>query len=298
MKKRAVAIGIFDGVHRAHRLLIKRTVREAKKLKAVPAVVTFDPHPRKVLSGDHKNPPILMSLEHRLRLFKSLGIRETRVVPFTKRFSQFPAEDFLERFLVKKLGACFLAVGHDFRFGYQAKGTAAYLRAHAKSLGYKLYVCPAVRVGGRILSSTAIRHDIEKGRLHHAAQMLGRPVSLYGTVVKGHGRGAELGFPTANLDPHHETLPPEGVYAVYAQLGKKRIRGVVHIGSRPTFGERDRSVEVHLLGWRGELYGRELELFFVKKLRGIRRFPSRQALTAAIRRDVAQARRVFSPLHS
>lgn len=293
-KKRCIAIGIFDGVHRGHASILHRVVRGARRLKATPAVLTFDPHPRKVLSGDRKNPPILMSLEHRLRVIASLGIREVVVVHFEKKFSRVTREAFLERDLVGRLGAKMLGVGHDFRFGRFARGNAAYLRSRSRALGFKLSVCAPVKRKGRIISSTAIRRAIETGRLERARDMLGRPVSVYGTVVHGHGRGARIGFPTANLDPHHETLPPEGVWAVYGDLEGARVRGVLHIGPKPTFGEGQKSVEVHLLGRRGSLYGKEIELFFLKRLRPIRRFENARSLSYAIGRDVARARRVFS----
>ncbi len=293
-KKRCIAIGIFDGVHRGHADILRRVVREAKKLKAIPAVLTFDPHPRKVLSGDHKNPAILMSLEHRLRTIAALGIKEVFVVRFDRKFSLIPHQKFLKDTLVKKLGAKMLAVGHDFRFGRGGLGNTGILGAYAREQGYKLFVCPAVKKGGRIISSTVIRQDIEKGKLKAAADLLGRPVSIYGTVVHGSGRGHKIGFPTANLDPHHETLPPDGVYAVRGDLDGKKLKGVLHIGKRPTFGLKEKSVEVHLFGRAGDLYGREIELFFVKKLRPIRRFKNASALAVAIHKDIRQARHVFS----
>lgn len=289
-KKRCLAIGIFDGVHRGHADILHHVVREAKKLKASPAVLTFDPHPRKVLSGDHKNPPILMSIEHRLRIFAAVGIKETFILRFDKKFSQRTREVFLERDVVGRLGAKMLGVGHDFRFGRFAKGDAAYLRERSADLGYGLFLCRPVKHDGRVISSTAIRHDIESGNLLGAAQMLDRPASIYGTVVRGSGRGKRLGFPTANLDPHHETLPPDGVYAVTGDLDGKKLKGVLHIGKRPTFGLKKRSVEVHLFDLKADLYGREIELFFVKRLRGIRRFKNAAVLRAAIQKDIRAAR--------
>ncbi len=290
--RRCVAIGIFDGVHLAHARILRRAVAEAKKTGARSAVLTFDPHPRKVLSGDHRNPPILMSLEHRLRTFASLGVEEAVVVRFTKKFAGVERETFLEKVLVGRLGARMLSVGHDFCFGRKALGTTSYLRQRSRALGLRLFVCPPVKRAGRVISSTAIRLHIEKGRLRQAETMLGRPVSVYGSVVRGRGRGRALGFPTANLDPHHETLPPAGVYAVRGDLGGRRLKGVLHIGSRPTFKERDKSVEVHFLDWKGSLYGRELELFFVKKLRSIRRFSGPKSLSRAIEGDIRMARRL------
>ena len=293
-KKRCLAIGIFDGAHRAHARILRGVVREAKRTRARSAVLTFDPHPQKVLSGDHKNPLILMSLAHRLRVIASFGVAEAVVVPFNKKFSRVDRDTFLEKYLIDRLGVKMLAVGHDFRFGRGARGTTRYLAACSRRLGFKLFVCPPVKQKGRVISSTAIRRLIERGHLKQAEKMLGRPVSVYGTVVRGRGRGRTLGFPTANLDPHHETLPPEGVYAVRGELDGKHLKGVMHIGKRPTFGERDKRVEAHLFDWKRPLYGRELEFFFVRKLRPTRHFKGPAELIRAIRSDERRARRIFA----
>jgi len=288
-KRRSVAIGIFDGVHLAHRRILKNAIRAAKTNHAVPLVVTFDPHPQKVLSGNKKNPPILMSLEHRLRVMASLGIEEALVVRFDKKFSKMTREVFLRSRLLGRLGMVSLAVGHDFCFGRNAAGGLDYLSQEAKRFGFKLSVCPAVRARGKTVSSTMIRRLIEGGSLAKARLMLGRPVSIFGTVIHGRGRGKKVGFPTANLDPHHETLPPEGVYAVRGRLNKRLLLGVLHIGKRPTFSDTQKSVEVHWLDWSGNLYGREIELFFMKKIRPTRRFASARALERAIRKDILAA---------
>lgn len=295
-KRRSVAIGIFDGVHLAHRRILKNAIRAAKTKRAVSTVVTFDPHPQKVLSGNKKNPPILMSLEHRLRVMASLGIEEAVVVRFDKKFSKMTREVFLHGRLLGRLGMISLAVGHDFCFGRNAAGGLDYLSREAKRSGFKLSICAAVRVRGKTVSSTMIRHLIERGSLAKAHRMLGRPVSIFGTVIHGRGRGKKVGFPTANLDPHHETLPPEGVYAVRGRLNKRALLGVLHIGRRPTFYDDQKSVEVHWLDWNGDLYGREIELFFVKKLRSTRRFAGTRALKDAIQKDILAASRAFSSL--
>ena len=295
-KRRSVAIGIFDGVHRAHQTILKGAVRAAKKNRAGSLVVTFDPHPQKVLSGNKKNPPFLMSLEHRIRVMESLGIQETLVVRFDKKFSRISREVFLRGLLVGRAGMISLGVGHDFRFGRNAEGDLGYLSQEAKELDFGLSVCKPLKVQGEIISSTVIRNLVEKGNFKKAARMLGRPVSIFGTVIHGRGRGKGLGFPTANLDPHHETLPPEGVYAVRGMLGIRPLRGVLHIGKRPTFKDAEKSVEVHWLDLKRDLYDREIELFFVKRLRATRRFADAQALGRAIQRDIAAAYKAFSSL--
>ena len=292
-KERAVAVGIFDGVHQGHQKIIARVLIESRKRGWVPTVVTFDPHPMKVLRPRIHHPNILMSLAHRLRMFESLGVREAVVIRFDRRFSKVSREIFLRRLLLDRLGMKFLAVGHDFRFGRKALGDSDFLRGEAKKSGFHAAFISPLKNAGQIISSTRIRSLVETGRLAEAKKMLGRPVSVYGTVVRGRGRGKKLGFPTANLNPHHEALPPEGVYAAFGYLGGRKLKGVIHIGARPTFSESDRSLEVHFLNFTGDLYGREIELVFVARLRGIRRFQNPEALTRAIRRDSQKAARLL-----
>ena len=292
---RCLAVGIFDGVHRGHMAILKKALRAARASRLGSLVVTFEPHPQKVLSGKKSALKVLMSLEHRLRLFSSLGLREALVIRFNKKFSRLTHEDFL-RLLIEKTGMRALSVGDDFRFGRFAKGDRDYLKQASRKLGFRLFLTRPLKFRGRVISSTRIRRLIEGGDLAQAARLLGRPVSLYGTVVHGHGRGRSLGFPTANLDPHHETLPPEGVYAVHGRVNGSRsaVDGVLHIGKKPTFADAEKSVEAHLFGRKGDLYGRELELFFVRRLRGIRRFRNGRELARAIERDTQRARRILA----
>lgn len=290
-RARSAAVGIFDGVHRGHRKILSRVLSEARRLRTKALVVTFEPHPNKILRPAQPH-PILMSLQHRLRFFEKMGISETLVVRFTKRFAGITREGFLRR-LLQRAGMRTLAVGHDFRFGHRGKGNTRFLQARSRELGFHLSVIPAFRHRGEIISSTRIRRLIERGNLKKAGEMLGRPVSVYGNVVRGRGRGKSLGYPTANLNPHHETLPPAGVYAVWGLLDGQKLKGVVHIGARPTFRERECSVEAHFLNFNGIIYGREVELIFVKKLRPIRRFKDQASLVRAIRRDASQALRIL-----
>ncbi len=291
-RARAVAIGIFDGVHRGHSLILRKALASAKKLRASATVVTFDPHPQKVLSPG-RTPKILMSLEHRLHFFATHGVKETVVVPFNKGFSRVSHQDFLKKLLLKKLGMRSLSVGEDFRFGRKALGGRDYLKKESRAEGFALFLSPALSYKGRPVSSTRIRERIEKGDLKEASRMLGRPVSVSGTVVHGRSRGSRIGFPTANLNPHHETLPPPGVYAARGELGGKYLQGVVHIGERPTFQDRRKTLEVHFLDFHRPLYGREIELAFLGRLRGVRTFPDARVLVRQIRKDILRARALF-----
>ncbi|MBI3253092.1 MAG: bifunctional riboflavin kinase/FAD synthetase [Candidatus Omnitrophica bacterium] len=287
-RPRAVAIGIFDGVHRGHRKIIQKALGAARRSRAASLVVTFEPHPNKILRPGQKH-PILMSLEHRLRLFERLGIAEVLVIRFDRRFSKITHEDFLRGLLLKRLGMKSLCVGHDFRFGFRGRGDARYLRQESGKRGFGFSLVAPLKVRGRTISSTRIRRLIERGHLRKAEEMLGRPVSVYGTVIHGRGRGRSVGFPTANLNPHHETLPPRGVYAARGFLGERELAGVIHIGKRPTFADRQASLEVHFLNFHKNIYGREVELIFIKKLRPIRKFRDKAALAEAIREDIRKA---------
>ncbi len=289
IRPRALAIGIFDGVHRGHQLILKKAFSSAKKIRAISMVITFDPHPQKVLSPKHQNPKILMSLDHRLRFFSSLGIQETLVVPFNRKFANISHEDFLNVLLLKKLGMKSLSVGRDFRFGRKAAGDSRYLTQQSKKNGFRLFLSPVLFFRTQAISSTRIRHLIENGDLKQATKMLGRPVSVSGTVVHGRGRGHSVGFPTANLNLHHETLPPEGVYAAVGYLGKRLLRGMVHIGPRPTFKDKERSLEVHFLNFHRNIYGSEIELIFLAKIRPIRSFDNPQKLAKQIKMDIQRA---------
>ena len=295
---RSIAIGIFDGVHRGHRLILQKALRASKALHVRSMVVTFHPHPQTVLSGTKASTKILMSLDHRIRLFSEMGIQETLVVVFDKKFAAISHEDFLNKRLIEKLGMRALSVGHDFRFGRFAKGDRHYLSKEAAARGFKLLLTKEFHYRGQAVSSTRIRYLIERGDLIRARELLGRPVSLHGTVVRGHGRGRSIGFPTANLDPHHETLPPAGVYAalgVIVKSGDKRTKislpSVVHIGERPTFNEKEKTVEVHFLDFKGNLYGKEIEMSFLSRIRGIRHFTSKEHLSRQIATDILTAKK-------
>lgn len=293
-----VSIGVFDGVHLGHQAILTHNVRQAAERDARPTVVTFRGHPKAVLLGHA--PRTLTTLEHRLELFRRAGISHTLVLAFDEYLRDTSAEEFARVILVEKLGAEHFVLGFDSKFGRGREGGPEFLR----ELGFSVEVVPKVEVDQRGVSSSAIREAVELGDLDGAARMLGRPVAVFGEVVHGRNLGAELGFPTANLDLHHELHPPTGVYVCHARLARGRgdarstYPAVANIGFRPTVGGRpdpEPLVEVHLLDFSGDLYGESLELEFVTRLRGERRFESQDALRAQIAEDVAQARDLSGP---
>ncbi|MBI4335661.1 MAG: bifunctional riboflavin kinase/FAD synthetase [Candidatus Omnitrophica bacterium] len=286
-KNPVVAIGIFDGAHLGHKKILRRAVREAARIKGQSIVVTFNPHPRRVLDMIGA-PPLLVSLRHRLNLIGKEGIDVICVLNFNEVFARYDAGEFVKRILVDKIGARTVIVGSNFRFGSNKRGDVKLLKAMGESLNFSVISVPLLRINSRPVSSTAIRNLITRGRLRVAQGLLGRPVSVLGTVVKGTARGRLLGYPTANINPHHEAIPPSGVYAVYAAVGRARYKGILNIGRRPTFenaGLAEPTIEVHLFGFHKDIYGRAIEVFFVKKLRDEKRFPSKELLVKQIRID-------------
>lgn len=287
-----VTIGVFDGVHTGHRKVISQLLKDAKRHRLKPAVITFNPHPARVLKNRGRV-PMLTSLRHRLRLLEGLGIEVCLVINFTRAFAEKPAEDFLRDTLLKRLNMKMLVIGNRFSFGKEQIRSGVELENIASNLRFSLKVIKPERYHGVAISSSMIRALIEEGRLTAASRLLARPVSVLGTVIHGKKRGRIIGFKTANIDPHHEAIPPSGVYATYAKIGKNRYKSVLNIGRRPTFNEREPGIEVHIFGINKNIYNREVEVSFVKKIRPERKFRSREALRSQIAKDCIAAKRLL-----
>jgi len=275
-RDRHVAIGTFDGVHRGHRAVIK----------GADTVLTFDPHPVSVINPDAA-PKLIMPFEVKRDVIEGLGVKELVVIPFDKEFSQKPAEQFVQEVLIDRLGAKQVSIGENFRFGAKAKGTPEMLAGHDE---FETRIVPLVEMDGETISSTQIRALIAAGEVDVARRFLGTPVMYEGTVVKGDGRGRELGFPTANIVPAEDLVAPgHGVYAAFANGHP----AAVNVGVRPMFETgRGLLIEPYLIDFEGDLYGKTLRVAFVERMRGERRFPSVEELIAQINRDVEEAREV------
>lgn len=290
-----LAIGVFDGVHRGHRFLLKHLFEEPSSLDRV--VITFDPHPAKVLAG-RGAPRRIMSLEHRLNIFRRMGIDSVIVVNFTFDFAKMAPEEFVLG-VIPSLGARKVFVGEDFRFGRSQGGDAEMLSRLGDPNGLEIEVIEHFRMGTEVVSSTKIRQLVSAGNIDLASDLLGRPLSVLGTVVKGSERGRKLGFPTANLDPHQEVIPPTGVYAVKADVGGRFLNGVVNVGFNPTFfgkgacKRKEPTIELHLLGFKGDLYQRDIEVFFIKKIRDEKFFDETSSLKEAVQKDIIMAEKVL-----
>ena len=292
-----LAIGVFDGVHLGHRQVVQTARDDARALGAEAVVLTFDPHPMRVLQPD-RAPLLLTATPHKLRLIEQLGVGTCLVVNFDEAFARTPPEQFLHQIATEAPRLREICVGSRFRFGHQRAGDMALIRRLAARDGYTAREIESVTVAGEVVSSTAIRRQILRGDLERAARLLGRPYSILGTVEHGDQVGRQLGFPTANLNPHNEVLPPDGVYVVRARWADRSAGGVMNVGVRPTFADRSgrRLVEVHVLDFDGDLYGAELEVDFVAALRPEHRFPSVADLRRQIATDVGQARERLTKL--
>lgn len=282
-------VGAFDGVHLGHQELIKQVVARARALRCYSLAVTFDPHPDLVLYPERRLTE-LTDLEQKRALIQSLGIDFIRVFQFTRELSMLRPEEFIGLLLAEHRLAE-LWVGPDFAMGRGRSGTISALAEIGAAEGFGLHVVPPVRIEHEIVSSTYIRNLLARGDVRHAAQLLGRPYMLAGVVVRGSERGRLLRFPTANLRiPATRTVPADGVYAALTEVDGQHWPSVVNVGARPTFGDGERFVEVHLLDFDGELYDRRISVAFVERLRDTRRFESAEALREQIARDIEAAR--------
>jgi riboflavin kinase / FMN adenylyltransferase len=291
----SLALGFFDGVHPGHQVVIRAAVEQAQRLGITPAVVTFKDHPRSRTLG--KSPPLLTLIDRRLELLEQLGIRVALVLTFSRELCRLSPEEYVQTVLVQCMGARWLSVGFNHRFGRHRVGDQNLLRTLGERFGYKVQVAEKVLVDGTPISSSRIRDAVIQGDVAEAARLLTRPFSVAGTVMHGEGRGRELGFPTANIDVVSEqVIPAQGVYSGLLRLPEgTRFPCVANIGSRPTFGDdKPVTTEVHVLDYHGDLYGRQVMLEFLRYLRPEQKFTSAAELTAQISRDAQAARRYFA----
>jgi len=286
------AFGAFDGIHLAHAKILDTAVERARALGVSAVACTFDPHPTAVLRPE-KAPAPIATLEENLARIAERGLDATLVIPFTLDFSRMEAEDFVDEALVRTLGAREVVVGFNHTFGSGARGTAVLLRELGARRGFVAHVLPPLQVNGLTVSSSAIREALRDGDVEQARAFLGRPYSLTGTVRRGAGRGRTLGFPTANLKPDRPLALAAGVYAARARWEDRQAEAVVNIGYRPTFEESQYWVEAYLFDFAGDLYDRALTLDFLCRIRAEMKFPGVEALTAQVRADMAEARRLL-----
>ena len=287
-----VTVGNFDGVHLGHRAIFARVCQRARELDCEPVALTFDPHPAKVLNpgGDLR---LLTTPAQKAALLEEAGLSVV-MLPFTREFAAIPARQFVRDYFVERLRVREVVVGHDYFFGYKREGNIDLLKQMGEALGFTVQVVWAVEVDDAVVSSSLIRAMLKLGKVREANRLLGRAYGVSGRVVAGKGRGAAvLGVPTANLTPENDLLPASGIYAVRVLRDGQKLPGVANIGTCPTFDNEELTLEVHILGFNGDLYGESLHVEFVARLREERRFPSIGELAAQIRADMAEARKVL-----
>ena len=286
----SLALGVFDGLHLGHQAVMAKAVARAKASGGMAGVLTFEPHPIQVLAPERAPRRLLASLSHKIHLLEDLGLDLLVVVEFDRAFAAQEPEVFLEM-LGKAPDLHSLAMGGDWRFGKARRGDSALLQSFGEEHGVLIDSVEAVMMSGERISSTRIRQALRDGNLSAAEEMLGRPYSVMGTVLEGKKLGRTIGFPTANIVPRSEQLPPDGVWVVEARWEQDWYPAVANLGRRPTIGAaEDRILEVHLFDWEGDLYGRELEVRFRSLLREEKKFDGLEALKQQIGKDAEAAR--------
>lgn len=289
----AVGLGNFDGVHLGHRALAEKLVEEARELSIPSIIYTFEKHPQKVIGGA-KSTRLIMTNDKKASIFGSLGVSGIYFEDFSREYSAMSPEEFASNIIKNKLGAALVVAGENYSFGAGGLGKEGDLRAFGERFGFRVVIIPDVKVNGTVVSSTFLRKLIKEGLLEDYPQYAGAAYTIPGTVTHGREVGRSLGFPTANILPKRGfVIPPDGVYVTCAEIGDRVFAGVTNIGKNPTFDVKYRSIETFFLDLEHDLYGSEIELVFIKRLRGEIRFPSKEALEEQIGRDVEEARRLF-----
>ncbi len=290
-----LAIGVFDGLHHGHRLLIRKTIARSQAIHGTPVVLTFDPHPAQVLYPDRRI-PLIAPLTYRLQLLQEQGIQACLVVRFTKRFAAMEYTRFIDYYLRRMLAVSEIVVGEDFHFGRDRRGNVRLLREAGQRYHFKVHEIPISKVHGqKKVSSTRIREFIAQGDIVHAQRLLDRPVTIMGRVIPGDRRGRSLGYPTANLDAAVTGFAPRGVYCVRVQCGDRIFFGMANVGFRPSFKTNGLpNIEVHLFDFHQDIYGRQIVVEFLKKIRDEIVFHSPQQLMKQLHQDEQHARQWFA----
>jgi riboflavin kinase/FMN adenylyltransferase len=285
-----LTIGNFDGIHLGHQSLFQKVRDRAQAIRGSSVVVTFHPHPTQVLRPT-KAPRQIVSDDGKVDLIFQYGIEVVLSIPFDKEFAQIPATNFIQDILVNKIGMKEIVVGYDYTFGKKREGNIHLLKELGGKLGFKVHIHPPVTIGTHLVSSTRVRELITSGAMEEARLLLGRPFSLSGTIIAGKGIGRSLlGFPTANLNPREKLMPQRGVYVARIETPGGTFTGVTNVGFNPTFSGKNISIETYLFDFEGDLYGKTLNVFFLKRLRGERTFSGPEALKTQISKDIEQAR--------
>ncbi|SHE41450.1 riboflavin kinase / FMN adenylyltransferase [Fodinibius roseus] len=292
-----LTVGTFDGVHAGHRAILDTVVEEARKQSARSVLVTFDPHPRDIINPGDAGIKLLTTIQERSEILNELGIDEMVVIPFDRDFSLLSSEEFVRKIIYEKIGVSQFVIGYDHQFGRNREGTIETIERLGKELGFEAYVVSKREIGEQTVSSTAIRKAIsEEGDVEKAARFLQRPYRLNGTVIHGEKRGKEIGYPTANIKPEHpqKVIPRDGVYAVRLRVMGHWFKGMMNIGTRPTFHEKKRALEVNLFDFDEDIYGKEVQVRFFYRIRDEVEFEGINELIQQLQKDEKRARELLS----
>ncbi len=296
MSGRVIGMGIFDGVHIGHQMLLNRVKELANAHDLASTALTFHPHPAAVLGGK-ESPPLITSLQQRRELILAIGVDEVRLYTFTRDFAAMPPENFVRQILIDNMNAKIVVVGFNFTFGSGGTGNPTVLKELGERYGFRVEVVEPVTCDGQVIGSTEIRRRLLAGDVEGASHLLRRNFSLTGKVVPGHRRGRTLGYPTANIAvPEGLIYPGDGVYAVRVHLGCGTYYGAVNIGCKPTFQDGQRTIEVFIIDFNGDIYDSEIKIEFIRKIREERKFSQPEELKDQICQDIAAIRRLTSTL--
>ncbi len=292
-RETAVTFGVFDGIHLGHQAVINTLLQHAAHDNLASVLVGFYPHPLAFLAPE-RCPPLLTPLPKRVEILQQFGVDEIVMLSFDAQIASMSPEAFVAQVLLEKCRAKHVVVGYACQFGKNRAGNAERLVELSKGYAFDVSVVPPTEIDGTPVHSTRIREALAQGDLQQSAQLLGRPYSLIGNVVHGDGRGREIGFPTANIETQNQVYPPNGVYAIRAKLEERWLDGVLNIGMRPTFNGTNIQVEGHFFNFDEIIYGKLVEIFFVKKIRSERKFPNIEFLIQQIQRDIAAATEILA----
>jgi riboflavin kinase/FMN adenylyltransferase len=291
-----VTVGTFDGVHAGHRAIMDTVLKKADEHEARSVIVTFDPHPREIINPGDAGIKLLTSLQERREILEELGIDTMVVIPFDRDFSLLSSEEFIKDIIYKKIGVTEFVIGYDHHFGKDREGSIDTVKRLGKKMDFDTYVVSKREVGAKTVSSTAIRNAIsEEGDVEQAAEFLQRLYRLNGMVVHGDKRGKEIGYPTANIKPEdkRKIIPKDGVYAVHVRIEDNWYDGMMNIGTRPTFNDRERTLEVHLFNFDEDIYGKEVQVRFVKRMRDEKKFDGKEELINQLKVDENSAKEIL-----
>ncbi|MCK4468253.1 MAG: bifunctional riboflavin kinase/FAD synthetase [Desulfobacterales bacterium] len=296
-KNAVITIGNFDGVHIGHQALFHQVIEKARALQGTSIVMTFEPHPARVLKQNN-HPPLITLYEQKIELIEKAGIDILICIHFTREFASIPAKEFIEKILVDRIGMKAIVVGEDYTFGKNREGNLDLLKTYGKRLGFEVIVVRKIQMSNNSedkISSTRIRELISDGKVAESQELLGRHYQIRGTVMTGRDRGGRLlGFPTANINLYDELSPKTGVYAVTVECKGSKYKGVANIGYSPTFDDRIFTVEAHILDFNDDIYGQKIRVNFIKRLRDEKKFLNISELSKQIKKDIDKARDIIS----